>query len=171
MSNRPPPVIDGYAHLDLSTLLDKAGEHEEAIKHASSALEVFRAFGNTGGIAAACWNLGWFYFHVRDFEKSAAASRNAVDINPSLFGPRFNLGLALLYQGQEQEARKEYEIGADSVSSASELKFWAIDDLTDALGSDSPPTGGKGILEMLKDRHEKLKEVRVKSPSSAITSS
>jgi tetratricopeptide (TPR) repeat protein len=161
--------IDGQnarAHLDFSTMLDKMGKQEEAVEHATNALRAYEEAGNKTGVAAAYWNLGWFYFHLREFEKSADASKNAVTINGKLLGAQFNLGLALLYLGRQQEAREQYEVGAESISSASELKYWAIDDLMEALESPSPPSGGSEILSMLRRRHEKLKEVRSKTVSA-----
>ena len=158
---------NGRAYLDFSNLLDKSAHFGEAIQRATSALEIFQASGNAADIASAYWNLGWLYYHLRDFEKSVAASKSAVGINPRLFGARFNLGLALLYLNREEDARKEYEIGADSVSTASDLKYWAIDDLADALGTDSPPPGGWEVLKMLKARHGKLRGARRKPSSHA----
>jgi tetratricopeptide (TPR) repeat protein len=158
--------IDGQnarAHLDFSTMLDKIGKHEEAVEHATNALRAYEEAGNKTGVAAAYWNLGWFYFHLREYEKSAEASKNAVAINGKLLGARFNLGLALLYLGHRQEAMEQYEVGAENISSASELKYWAMDDLIEALESPSPPAGGNEILSILRRRYEKLKEVRSKT--------
>jgi tetratricopeptide (TPR) repeat protein len=161
--------LDGQnarAHLDFSTLLDKMGKHQEAVEQATIALRAYQEAENKTGIAAAYWNLGWFYFHLHEFEKSAEASKNAVAINGKLVGAQFNLGLALLYLGRQQQAREEYEIGAESISSASELKYWALDDLVEALESPSPPRGGNEILSILRRRYEKLKEVQSKTVSA-----
>jgi tetratricopeptide (TPR) repeat protein len=148
------------AHLDFSSLLDKNGRHREAVSHATEAMTLFEQAGNKIGIAAAFWNLGWFYYHLHEFDRSAEASKNAIAINPKLIGAQFNLGLALLYLGREQEAIEEYKTGAEGISSASDLKYWAIDDLQEALETSSPPPGGEKVLSILRDKYERLKEVR-----------
>jgi tetratricopeptide (TPR) repeat protein len=148
------------AHLDFSSLLDKTGRHREAVSSATEALKLFEQAGNKIAMAATFWNLGWFYYHLHEFERSAEASRTAIAINPKLVGAQFNLGLALLSLGREQQAVEEYKIGAESISSASDLKYWAIDDLQEALESPSPPPGGDKILKILREKYESLKEVR-----------
>jgi tetratricopeptide (TPR) repeat protein len=157
---------NALAHLDFSSLLDKTGKHQEATNHALIALRLFKEAGNTTSMGTAYWSLGWIYYHLREFEKSADASKNAVAINPKLLGAQFNLGLALLYLGRQQEATAQYKSGADAMSSAAELKYWAIDDLEEALQGASPPPGGAEILTMLRARHDMLKPSRGKTGST-----
>lgn len=54
-------------------------------------------------------NQGANYFHVLDYGRTEEFSRRAIDLNPGLPLPWMNLGLGLVGQGREPEARSAFD--------------------------------------------------------------
>jgi tetratricopeptide (TPR) repeat protein len=145
--------------LDMSVLLDRLGRYREGAEYARQAIEIYEKQADMSGLARVYWNLGWLYYRMGQLEESVQASRKSVEVDPSLFGARFNLGLALLQQGRVEEARKEYLQGADSVKLASHLKTSAIEDLEEALRV-QPLPGGAEILKELQAKYQTMRSKR-----------
>jgi len=144
---------DPEALFDLSVLLEEQGHHGEAAETAGKAAELFRARGMGDREAAAYWQLGWCLYSLEDFSRSADASRKAVELAPALFAAQFNLGLALLLQGDAEGARQHYEAGMNAVREPSDIKYYAIADLEAAANKHPENPGFQPILEALRAKH------------------
>lgn len=59
------------------------------------------------------WNLGWTYYRLGRLGDSIEMTQSALELNPEQIALRFNLGLALLAQGQVDLARETYSAGFD----------------------------------------------------------
>ncbi len=152
--------------LDVSKLLDVMGRYKEAIEQATAALKALEETRDAEGLARAYWELGWSYFRLEQWGNSIQASRNALGVDPNLFQARFNLALALLHEGLQEEASEQYQRGAQDASSPVDLKYWAMDDLEEALEKRRDLPGGKEILRMLHARYDALRSVR--SPARTV---
>ncbi len=147
-------------HLAVGGLLDQMGRYKEAAEHTGLALETFKEKGDEEDLTSAYWNLGWSYYHLDDWANSVQASRNALELNPKLFAARFNLALALLHEGHDKDALDEYQKGVEDLSQPSDLKYWAMDDLEEALRKRPDLPGGQAILGMLGSRYEAMRKRR-----------
>lgn len=58
--------------------------------------------------AAVTGNLGWVYYLLGRFNQASEQSRQALKSDPTQIGVHFNLGLALLADGQPEAAQTEY---------------------------------------------------------------
>lgn len=150
---------NSYIHLDMARLLNKVGRYSDYVDYAEKAVELFKEQDDEDGLAAAYWDLGWAYYQLGEWEKSANASRKALEIDPSLPSPRFNLGLALLQTGRPNDAEKEYLVGIKN-SKPADLKNDAIDDLEAAFKKDSNLEGARKILDILRAEYSKLENQR-----------
>ncbi len=63
------------------------------------------------GDARLYWDLGWAYYLLGDYQKALEADRQALVADPDLFIVHLNAGLALLADGQAEEAQTWYERG------------------------------------------------------------
>ena len=142
---------------DLSILLDEKGDRARAAEAAKAAASGYEQNGNIERQAFAHWQLGWSLYNVGDFEGSKEASRRAVELRPALFAARFNLGLALVRLGNLEMAKLEYEQGLSSVQDASDIKFYAIEDLL-KVKQEAPNLKVGPILEMLESKYKALTE-------------
>jgi tetratricopeptide (TPR) repeat protein len=121
----------------------------EAASHAKTAAELFLEVRDTGRAARAHWELGWDYYLMGDWENSLRASSQALQWEPNLAPLYFNIGLTLLHLSRDAEARKRYEDGIQNLSQLTDLKYYAIKDLRNALDKNPNLTGGSEILAML----------------------
>jgi tetratricopeptide (TPR) repeat protein len=144
-------VPDGDLRLQLADLLDRLGRYEDSLEHALHARDIFEAAQDRGGMARAYWDVGWAYYRLKQWKHSIDASRRAVELWPDLYQARFNLALALLQDDQQQEALREYLRGAEGLA-AGEIKYWAIDDLEEALEQSSDSRPINEALKLLKDK-------------------
>ncbi|MGA2623835.1 MAG: tetratricopeptide repeat protein [Bacteroidota bacterium] len=158
---------NGRAHLDASILLGRMGSYKEALEHGHMAIRFLGEKGDKDGLASAYWNVGWSYYQLGDWENSIRSSLSALQLIPNLFAARFNLALALLHQGRQNESIEEYRRGMEDVSLASDLKYFALDDLREALKKHPDLAGVSEILEMLETKYEVLKEKRPTSSMPA----
>jgi tetratricopeptide (TPR) repeat protein len=150
---------DPYTYLDLARLLNKLGRYSEYLENALKAVELFKDHPDNVGRAGAYWDLGWAYYNLGQWEKSAEASAKALEVDPALASPRFNLGLALLHIGKPDKAKKEYLVGIKN-SKLVDLKADAIDDLEAALKKNPQLKGGQEILDILMAESKKLEKQR-----------
>ncbi len=160
---------NGYAHLDAARLYNNSHRIPQYLECARRAAELLARQDDKEGLTSAYWELGWAYYQAGELEKSVEASRKAVELDPELAPPRFNLGLALLRQGQTDAARQEYKI-AVACSKPSDLKRDAIEDLEQALSAEPDLPGGQEILNLLMSEYRKLDQqrpVRVSADSTA----
>jgi tetratricopeptide (TPR) repeat protein len=145
---------NGVTYLNLGRLLWKKGINYGALKNAETARELFIKQGDQQNEALALWDAGWYHFSLNDWSRSIEASRKALDLNPGLSLVWFNLGLALLHQGRENEAFESYVQGVKSLANLSQLKTDAIDDLEFALQKNFELPGGARILKYLYEQYK-----------------
>jgi tetratricopeptide (TPR) repeat protein len=150
--NKDPKDPDG--HLEFAVLLVRSKRFAEAAEHAKAAAELFIQLGDTGRAARSYWELGWDYYLMDDWDSSLRASTEALQLEPNLAPVYFNIGLALLHLGRDAEARKRYDDGTQNLSQLSDLKSYAIDDLSRALAKNPNLRGGSEILAMLQAKYE-----------------
>jgi tetratricopeptide (TPR) repeat protein len=119
--------------------LGKLGHYTEAIEKYQAAIKLDPNDNESLG------SLGWyFYFGLKDFPKSIELSRKALEIDGKVVAIRFNLAIALLHDGQFEDAKEEYQntiqmIKTDDYSDTEYVKNkkellqkQALDDLYDA---------------------------------------
>ena len=150
---------DPYTYLDLARLLNKMGRNSEYLENALKTVELFKDHPDKVGRSGSYWDLGWAYYKLGQWEKSAEASSKALEVDPDLASPRFNLGLALLHLGKPDDAKKEYLVGIKN-SKLVDLKNDAIDDLEAALKKNPQLKGGQEILDILMAESKKLEKQR-----------
>ncbi len=138
---------------DLSVQLEEQGRHQEGADAAAQAAKLFHDQGARNREAAAYWQLGWCAYSLSDLPRSAEASQKAVELDPSLFPAHFNLGLAMLLQGDANEARQHYEAGMKAVQEPSDIKYYAILDLEAAARKHPDNPAFAPILVTLKRKH------------------
>ncbi len=83
------------------------GDYPAAAANFEAAVKAGRADTNVG------WNLGWTYYLLGRFDDAIRVDRATLSRDPSLVAVRFNLALALMVNGQLDEARSEYENGIE----------------------------------------------------------
>jgi len=145
---------DGDLRLQLADLLDKLGRYEESLQHALRARDIFEAAQDRGGMARAYWDVGWAYCRLEQWQQSIDASKRAVELWPDLYQARFNLALALLHDGRQEESIREYLRGAEGLT-ASEIQYWAIDDLEEALEQRPDSASINEAFKLLREKSEK----------------
>lgn len=141
------------AHFEFAVLLGQLDRFSDASVHTKLAAALFIKVRDTGRAARAYWELGRDYYQMGDLESSLRASTEALKFEPTLAPVYFNIGLALLQLGRDSEARKRYEDGIQNLSQLTDLKYYAIDDLKNALVKNPQLTGGKEILEILEQKY------------------
>jgi tetratricopeptide (TPR) repeat protein len=151
---------NGDARLDAVFFLEQLGRYAPALAHAEQAAKVFQERDDQAGLARAYWGLGWLYYRIDQLDRAIEVSEKAVELDPSLLGPRFNRALALLLQGRVQEARNGYEEGMGFVSLASDLKSQAIEDLENVLDKRPDLPGGADILRGLQSKYDEMRANR-----------
>ena len=144
------------APFNAAIVLDELDRPAEAAAHAEHALRVIRETGDVAQLMAAYGSLGWLYYRSGRLEESITMSRQALEIDATVFWIRFNLALTLLVSGQREAAESEYRTGLTYVSLANDLKLHAIIDLEDALRQNPEVPGGRDVLQMLKDKYAEM---------------
>ncbi|HJP92147.1 MAG TPA: tetratricopeptide repeat protein [Pyrinomonadaceae bacterium] len=144
---------DGESHLQLAFFHSGRKEFREGAKYAEKAAKLFVESGDFDGACQAYWELGWDRYLLKEFEKSLDASSESLRFDPNQGPVYFNLGLVLLHLGREAEARKRYKDGIQNLTQIADLKYYAIDDLRDALAKNPNLTGGAEILRMLEEKY------------------
>ena len=148
----------GDAHIDMSRLLCLRNDYAGAVQHDIEAAKVFEERRDVEGLKRAYWELGWDYYKLGDWAKSVDASRKAMKLDPTLYAARFNLALALLHDGQREEAVEEYRRGAAQVTLSSDLTEYAMKDLREALKERPDLEGAHEILRVLEERYAHLRK-------------
>jgi tetratricopeptide (TPR) repeat protein len=158
---------DVAAYIDLTALLHESGEPRKAVEVASQATEIADKEKTSDTVRAhAYWQLGWAYYRVSEWRKSAEASKTALEADPQLVPPHFNLALALLRAGDATAAREEYEATLGLIDNALDLKALAINDLKAAMSEDGGLAGGREMLDVLERRYRELLESRGSPPKA-----
>jgi tetratricopeptide (TPR) repeat protein len=147
---------DAYAHLNVAELLTDQGEALDAIEHATRALEFFRRLGQREDQANAYWAIGWARYTNGELSESVVASRAALELEPSLMPVRFNLGLALLRNGQIDESRRVYEEAIAGPVTLWDLEVHGIDDLRELLREEPEIPRAAEILRSLEAKRTEL---------------
>lgn len=154
-------------HGELSRLLQQIQKYEEAAAHGLLSVEMGEQQDSPSLLESAYWNLGWIYYRMDDLARSEAYSKKAVQTNPKLFPARFNLALVLALQGRTGDAMAEYERGIADLSQGSDLKYYAIDDLADALKKRGGLPECEKLLQTLRELYNQLKRERSQRVPSA----
>jgi HEAT repeat protein len=133
-----------------SVVLGELGRWEEALMAARETVRLEE------GNANYQTDLGWYAYRAAHLQESIAASRRALELDPKLLTAEFNLGLALLADGQWKEAEDVYRRGIENskeieeTSARSELDA-ALADLKELLKAHEEyaiPVGQvEGLLE------------------------
>jgi tetratricopeptide (TPR) repeat protein len=144
------------ATLDIAQVLNVLKKPTEAIPYGLRAANKFREANDQEGVANAYWEVGWSHYLVGDWDASIKASREALRLSPALFPARFNLGLALLQMNQSSEARQEYEEAIDAISTPSDIKTYAVEDLKAALEGNPELPGAQEILDLLTNEYGRM---------------
>ena len=66
--------------------------------------------------ASSYWNLGWVYYLMGEFDNAVIADQRALQLDPSLFGVRSNLGLAYLASNRYDDGEREITKAADDAA-------------------------------------------------------
>ena len=151
------------ARVNLSRLQSEVGKHKEALTNVKQALKIYTELEDKPNMAIAHGNAGWYYYCLGEIDKSIKSSKAALEIDPHLPIERFNLALALLHKGEQDEALNNYQEGIKRLSNLSDLKYQAIDDLEAALERNPKLPGGSKILQFLSDIYNKKYETRIES--------
>lgn len=134
----PAEAIDAYAN---GVGLAYQGKDREAIDLFTEALTLYPNYANAandrgfsklvlGDLAGAAadfeavlaagqvntsvlWNLGWTYYLLGEYDRAVLVNQQALNLNPSLIGVRFNQGLAMLAQGRTGNALQEYNLALE----------------------------------------------------------
>ena len=93
-------------------------------------------------------HLSWLFYCIDDWDQCIQASRQAFTIDPTQTWIQFNLALALLCQGNIDDAKVEYQKGMREAN-AENLKS-AITNLEEAVKKNPKLIGAKEILAELK---------------------
>src|SRR5262249_13140732 len=114
---------------------------------------LFYKSGDILGAARAYWEIGWDCYLLGKYEESLESSIEALRFDPNLAPVYFNIGLVLLQMGRDAEARKRYNDGMQKLTQIADLKYYAIEDLRDALIKNPQLTTGVEILAMLEKQY------------------
>jgi tetratricopeptide (TPR) repeat protein len=130
------------------------GRPEQAIADCTAAIDLPDAPAEDKSLALA--NRGWGRFTTQpsDLAGLREDSEAALVIAPQLTMARFNLGLALLLNGESGRAFGEYSRAAKEVTDAAEMRS-AQEDLERATADKRVP-GGEKILAVLRAREAQL---------------
>ncbi|MFX0133016.1 MAG: tetratricopeptide repeat protein, partial [Candidatus Hodarchaeota archaeon] len=92
-----------------ATSLEKLERYEEAVEKQKKTIEIEPDDSSHHG------NVGWYYFRLKDFLKSIEASQKALTIDNKAIEIRYNLAIALLHNGQFEEAKREYKTAIQQI--------------------------------------------------------
>ena len=142
------------ARMALASLLWKVGAKEEAADETEKVTEQVSSIEYPRERSTALWQLGWLLYQQGKYQESINASKTALDIDRTLMPVRFNLALALLRSGQQDEAAREYRYAMKQTTkdNISDLAIHGIGDLSEALAESKIP-GGQEILNSLEERY------------------
>jgi HEAT repeat protein len=101
-------------HLKRAHVLGQLGRWAEALDAARSATELEK------DNSVYQTNVGWYAYQASHLQESIQASRNALELNPRVPDAAFNLGLALLAEGQWEEAAAAYRRGIENTKEIEE---------------------------------------------------
>jgi len=132
-------------YLALAGVMDDLGRYDECRENAAKAKSLLETANDTEGLHTALWELGSANYKLGRWTESAEASAKAVELKPNAAVPRFNLGLALLRQGEVQRATEAYR-AALALDDQAALMEYGIADLTDAMAQSRNLPGAAAIL-------------------------
>jgi tetratricopeptide (TPR) repeat protein len=150
---------DAEIYLELGNVMEDLGNFEEYRVNADKAKDLFEASVDIDGAYRANWDLGWANYKLGRWAESAAASARAVELNPEAAVPRYNLGLALLRQGEVDKATEAYR-AALALDDQSRLHQDGILDLIEAMKQVPDLPGAAGILSELQAHAERIRTRR-----------
>ncbi len=135
--------------LSYANALEKANDLPNAYHQARLAVEE-----NSGSVDAhGC--LGWYAFRVREFSESIKASRRALELDPQRLMPAFNLALAYLARGDQQQALGIYRRTIDDFKGHAPEEAARV--LQDARGDlDLLPDAGESLAPFIANVREMI---------------
>jgi tetratricopeptide (TPR) repeat protein len=154
---------DAMAALDRAIILDpghaptfiergrvrrELGDYESYRDDAIMAKTLFEALHDPEGAHDAYWELGWANYKLGRWREAIQASEKSIELKADAAVPRFNLGLALLRQGDIERSTKEYRAAA-ALGDTAALTKDGIGDLTAVLQEKPDLPGGASILAEL----------------------
>ncbi len=98
-----PTYANAYNLRGIARLLIQPIQAKEAVE------DFQQAIANGKENYGTYWNLGAAQYYNGEFDKVAASSRRALELNPRACGPYFNIGLAALAQDKVDDATRLYE--------------------------------------------------------------
>jgi tetratricopeptide (TPR) repeat protein len=143
-----------YLHMNLAHELTELGRFEETVAATEKAKRLYEATSDTEGLHGALWELGWAYLRLARWSESIDASTKAIELNPAIAGPRFNLGLALLRKGEIDKSRDAYRAGM-ALNDLASLERDGIAGLSGAIEENPNLLGAPEILNELQACAEK----------------
>ncbi len=135
---------EATAYSNLGNLLSDQQRIEEAEEAYRKAIDLNPE--NSSGY----WNLGWMLYLMEKWEESIKVSRQGLTVDTSNAFIQFNIALALLCQGNVEEAKTEYQMGIEK-SETKNLEA-GITDLKEALKKRPDLPAAKEILSELERR-------------------
>ena len=144
-------------HSQKADLLMRVGKWQEAADHKTIAGETFAQTGNVLSAAFNYGDAGWALLKAGKVRESIQAGRKSLELDPTTAVVYFNIGLALLCEGEPDNALSEYKTGL-SYSVDPALLRGVIADIDDVLAENSELSGVQKVRELLA-RHEASEEL------------
>lgn len=118
------------AHRERGEAYYRMGEYGQAIADYTKAISLFPASGRKHSTYVDVhFKRGNAYYRMGEYDKAIADYTKTIEINPNLAEPYFNRGLVYSVQGQEAEARVDFE------------KFISLSDDPDKIAEAEQRTG------------------------------
>ncbi len=103
-------ATDAVAYFNQGNAYFEKGEYDRAISDYNKALEINPKYLPT-------WHcLGWVYYVKKDYAKSAKTSQKGLDVDTNSVPTRCNKAIALLHNGNYEEAIKEYKAAINLIT-------------------------------------------------------
>jgi tetratricopeptide (TPR) repeat protein len=84
-------------------------------KYEDAARDYQAAMGAGRDDTSVAWNLGWTLYLMGKFDDAIKVDQQALEVDPTLAGPRLNLALAYLAAGKQAESQVEYDRAINDV--------------------------------------------------------
>lgn len=131
---------DGQLYLQLARSLLATGDRPAAVQALEQAAHLMP------GKTAIFRDLGYLYLREQRFADAVEAYRTALAQQPDS-AAQFNLGLALLAEGEIQEAQEVYARGVRDFGADEAVRIGAVDGLQSLIAQGIHPTAARQILD------------------------
>ncbi|MEV6237869.1 BTAD domain-containing putative transcriptional regulator [Lentzea sp. NPDC051838] len=125
------PVGQALTHRELAYVCERRGRHDQALHHASQALDLYAAAGHRRGQAGSLNTVGWYQALLGDFEKALTSCEAALGLlePDDLDGQAStwdSLGYIHHHRGDHREAIECYQRSLDVFRSLGD-HYWTAD--------------------------------------------